>query len=159
MIISISFGNILHANTEAIIIPVNCVGVAGKGLAKQWADKFPDAYIQYKKRCEESLVRIGHILPTRQDGKWFLCFPTKTDWRLNSEIEYIQEGIKSLGQTITTLRIKSLAIPRLGCGNGGLMWEDVRHVIIEELEYLNENYNLRDLGIVIYEPNYKDGIE
>lgn len=148
-------GNILESNTQVIINPVNTVGVMGKGLALAFKKQFPHNYKIYKKACKNKTIDIGKLLlvsdfnnESNLERKQFVInFPTKKHWRSPSKIEYIEEGLKDLVRVIETQKFESVAIPALGCGLGGLEWENVKLVL--------EKY-LRDLEgteIVIYEPN------
>ncbi len=126
-------GNILEATTEAVINPVNCVGVMGAGLAKQFRDKYPNMFRDYKDIC-----RCGELVPGRLhifDREVFappffiINFPTKKDWREPSELEYIETGLVMLVRVLGRLNVKSISIPKLGCGLGGLNWHDVNSLI------------------------------
>lgn len=143
-------GDILEDTSEGIVIPVNTEGVAGKGLAKQWATKYKGAYEYYKLLCKKNMLEPGRVLPAQQDGKWFLCFPTKDKWREDSNLDFIRDGMVSLlAVVVSFLKIKSVAIPAIGCGLGGLQWEDVHEIILEALESIPETINLT---VTIYEP-------
>jgi O-acetyl-ADP-ribose deacetylase (regulator of RNase III)/uncharacterized protein YwgA len=143
-------GNLLEANTEALVNTVNTVGVMGKGIALQFKNRFPNNFKIYQAACKKETFKTGQVL-TVQEGdllhqKYILNFPTKAHWKSPSKIEYIESGLKALKQELSKYNIKSLAIPPLGCGNGGLDWIQVKALMISELESL-------DLEIVIYEPN------
>jgi len=120
-------GNILEAPTEAIVNPVNCVGVMGKGVALQFRHAFPRMYSQYMQDCIAKRLTLGKVRVYPAEGlyRFIICFPTKWHWREKSELCQIQFGIESLISTIVAEQIKSIAIPALGCGEGGLEWDDV----------------------------------
>lgn len=143
-------GNIFDAEVEAIVNPVNCVGVMGKGLAKQVKEKYPGNYKIYERDCEYGIVRIGkmhqYFLGEDKLPNWIINFPTKIHWRDQSYINHIKFGLKDLVKVIKECNIKSIAIPPLGCGCGGLNWNEVKIIIEQEL---NE---LTDVKIWIYEP-------
>ena len=126
-------GNILKANACALVNPVNCVGVAGKGLALLFRRAWPTNYLSYVMACKGGQLRPGrlHIFPTGRLGnpKWIINFPTKDDWRDKSKLIYIEAGLDSLVIDCLTNRIERVAIPPLGCGLGGLKWEDVKKLI------------------------------
>lgn len=150
MIIKYGSGNILDDKSSGIVIPVNTEGIAGAGLAKQWAERYKGAYKYYKLLCEEKILRVGIVLPAIEGGKWFLCFPTKDEWRYSSRIEYIRSGMISLiDLVVPTLELKSIAIPALGCGLGGLEWDEVHQVILDSLEVLSD---INNITVTIYEP-------
>jgi len=119
----------------------------GKGIALQFKRLFPENYETYRKACLDGTVLPGKVLAVPIDsGRWILNFPTKRHWRQRSRIEYIRDGLDDLARTITVLDIESIAVPPLGCGNGGLAWEVVRPLIIEKLEPLDVEVRLYGLG-------------
>lgn len=143
-------GNILESSAEALVNTVNTMGVMGKGIALQFKKKFPNNYKIYKELCENKELRIGQLLVTEEEAmfsgkKIIVNFPTKTNWRLPSEYEYISKGLAELKRIIVEKGIKSIAIPPLGAGNGGLDWQRVKQMIIESLSDLN-------CEIYLYEP-------
>ncbi len=140
------------SNAQALVNTVNTVGIMGKGIALQFKNTFPDNYKQYLKACKEKSFQVGSLFVTIDDSlhsgqKIIINFPTKTDWRKPSEYSYIENGLKELAKVIKERNIKSIAIPPLGAGNGGLEWNKVKHLI--EL-YLADI----DCDISIYQPNY-----
>ena len=122
-------GNLLEAPAEALVNTVNTVGVMGKGIALQFKEAFPGNLKAYLKACKEGWLQPGKLLVFREktlDGeKIIINFPTKTEWYRKSSYAYIEEGLKELAKVIMRERIKSIAIPPLGCGNGGLNWAKV----------------------------------
>lgn len=143
-------GNLLNANVEALINTVNTVGVMGKGIALQFKNRFPNNYKIYREACKNETFKTGQILTVREgdllNQKYILNFPTKEHWKSPSKIEYIQQGLIALKKEIEKHQINSIAIPPLGCGNGGLDWTIVKQLMIDELESLS-------VDILIYEPN------
>lgn len=145
-----SQGNLLEADVEAIVNTVNTVGVMGKGIALQFKQAFPENYKQYKAACGAGEVRIGEVLV--HDGhhlgprRYILNFPTKRHWRGKSRIEDIQVGLDSLINVVSKCGIESIAIPALGCGNGGLDWADVRPMIYRAFE------SMPSVRVVIFPP-------
>ena len=123
----IIYGDIFQAKVDLLVNPVNCEGVAGKGLAKQFKERFPRNFKNYRTLCLEGKIRPGHpyLFYDPKNPPLILNFPTKDKWRNPSKLEYIEEGLKSLRTIIQHLKIKSVALPALGCGLGGLNWEDV----------------------------------
>lgn len=126
--------NIFNLNASVIINTVNCVGVMGRGLALQFKKKFPENFNFYKKMCDDKQLIIGklciyHHVDILTD-QYIVNFPTKKDWRENSELEYIHRGMKSLMIWLEQYHhIKSVAIPALGCSNGHLAWSKVKLII------------------------------
>lgn len=148
--IKITHGNILSANTEAIVNTVNCVGVMGRGIALQFKKSWPENFNLYKIACEKKEIQPGKmfIFETKQltNPKFIINFPTKRHWKGASRIEDIDSGLIDLIDNIRQLSIKSIAIPPLGSGLGGLDWPIVRTKIEEAVSQLN------DVNVLIYEP-------
>ena len=128
--ITYTTGNILEAETEALVNTVNCVGIMGKGIALQFKQAHPDNYAQYVRACEAGEVQPGRMLITQTGSilppHYIINFPTKRHWRDKSRLEDIDAGLEALKADIRRLGIRSIAIPPLGCGSGGLAWSEVR---------------------------------
>jgi len=151
---SINFvqGNLLKQDdVDAIVNTVNCVGVMGKGIALQFKNKWPANYQQYEVACKKKLVKTGQMFVHDSGGlvkpNFIINFPTKDHWRGNSKIEYIKDGLSDLVGQIKQLNIKSIAIPPLGCGNGGLDWNEVKPLIEHAFK------NLPEVEVRIFEPS------
>lgn len=148
--------DIFASSTDVLVNPVNCVGVMGKGLALSFKNKFPDMYKQYKKDCHDGKVVIGRINvysyfeEETLDQKYIFNFPTKKHWKDNSNLAEIEEGIKDLLSKIEEYQIDSIAIPRIGCGLGGLDWEaDVQPLLYKYFEEFSNTYE-KDLLVVTF---------
>lgn len=132
-------GNILEDDADALVNPVNCVGVMGRGLALQFKSAYPTNFESYKRAADRNRIRIGinhvHALPPDHD-RFIINFPTKRHWKHPSHPHYIQLGLQDLHMTIPGLGIQSIAIPPLGCGLGGLDWSEIRPLIESELDDL-----------------------
>lgn len=126
-------GNLLQADVEALVNTVNCDGFMGKGIALQFKQAWPGNFDAYAKACRAEEVRPGQmfIWETGQmvNPRYIINFPTKRHWRGKSRIEDILDGLRVLVADVRRLGIKSIAVPPLGCGNGGLDWKDVRPLI------------------------------
>jgi O-acetyl-ADP-ribose deacetylase (regulator of RNase III) len=149
--LSFTQGNLLTSNAEALVNTVNTVGIMGKGIALMFKENFPENFKIYEEACKRGEVRVGRMLVTeRQDmygfPRWIINFPTKQHWRSPSQIEWIEEGLDDLVRVIREHNIKSVAIPPLGSGNGGLNWKDVRPKIEAALSAL------ANVEIIVYEP-------
>ncbi len=136
MTVSIFRGDLLKQDdVDAIVNTVNCVGVMGKGIALQFKNKWPGNYKIYRAACEAGEVRVGKMLVFDCGGlvkpNYIINFPTKDHWRGKSEIEFIEKGLVDLINQVKRLGIKRIAVPPLGCGNGGLLWVQVRPLIEE----------------------------
>lgn len=144
-------GNLLEAKTQALVNTVNTVGVMGKGIALQFKEAFPMNYKIYAAACKKKELQTGQLLvvkeQTLEGEKIIINFPTKTEWFMKSKYEYIEEGLKELAQVIEEYKIESIAIPPLGCGNGGLTWEKVKPMIEKYLGHLT------NVNIQVFEPN------
>lgn len=143
-------GNLLEADTEALVNTVNTVGVMGKGVALMFKEAFPENFKLYEAACEDKRVRLGEMFVTERNDlygpKWIINFPTKAHWRYPSKIEWIAKGLDDLKAVVEHNNIKSIAIPPLGAGNGGLEWHEVRELIVSKLDSLN------NVEVVVYEP-------
>lgn len=143
-------GDIFSADVEAIVNTVNCVGVMGRGIALQFKQKFPDNFRYYEKICKRKEMSIGKMLVYDQGliqkPRYIINFPTKRHWRNSSYLEDIELGLMDLTNEIITRKIATIAIPPLGCGLGGLNWQDVR----KRME--GSFASLDDVCFYIYEP-------
>lgn len=144
-------GNLLEANTKAIVNTVNTVGVMGKGIALQFKERFPMNFRIYAEACKKGEMQVGKMLVVKEhmlNGELLIVnFPTKKEWFKKSQYSYIEEGLKDLAKVIKEYEIESIAIPPLGCGNGGLNWGKVKTLIDKYLSPLT------NVSIQIYEPN------
>lgn len=143
-------GNLLDSEAEVLVNTVNTMGVMGKGIALQFKSKFPDNFKMYSHACKNGEVSVGKLFITEAEtllsGKKIIVnFPTKTNWRLPSEYQYVESGLTALVEFIHKKNIKSIAIPPLGSGNGGLNWNKVKLILEKHLAGL-------DCEITIYEP-------
>lgn len=141
-------GDLLAADVEALVNPVNTKGVMGKGLALQFKKAFPDNFAAYQEACRKGEVVIGrmHIVQRPSPPRFIINFPTKDHWRNPSKIEYVQEGLIDLVAQVRKLEIQSIAIPALGCGNGGLEWADVKPLIVQAF------HGLPGVRVILFEP-------
>ncbi|NIA13549.1 MAG: Appr-1-p processing protein [Nitrospiraceae bacterium] len=146
-------GNLLEADVEAVVNTVNTVGVMGKGIALMFKERFPENFKSYAAACKAKELDVGHMFvqPTNElsGPRWVINFPTKKHWRYPTKLEWIVSGLKALRHVIAEYEISSLAIPPLGCGNGGLEWNVVRPLIEAELD------GLEGVEIQVYEPTTK----
>lgn len=126
-------GNLLDDPAEALVNTVNEVGVMGKGIALMFRERFPDNAEAYEAACKVKEVRVGRMFMTKLRSlwgpRWIINFPTKKHWRRPSKLEWIRAGLRDLVRVIQDNDIRSIAIPPLGCGNGGLEWAIVRREI------------------------------
>lgn len=143
-------GDILKTRAEALVNTVNCVGIMGRGVALQFKEAFPANFKAYQAACARGDVRPGHMFVFEtgfmSDPKYIINFPTKRHWRGKSRIEDIETGLEDLVRTIRSLEIRSIALPPLGSGLGGLDWGDVRWRIESALGPLLE------VHAIVFEP-------
>jgi len=143
-------GDILEADVEALVNSVNCVGVMGRGVALQFKKAWPDNFKEYAKACSRKEVQPGKMLVYETgrltNPRYIINFPTKRHWRSKSRIEDIEAGLQALKNEIQKRNIRSIALPPLGSGLGGLDWENVRALIENTLS------NLQEVKVIIYEP-------
>jgi O-acetyl-ADP-ribose deacetylase (regulator of RNase III) len=133
-------GNIFSSQADALVNPVNCIGVMGAGLALQFKKAFPQSYEAYRKFCLERKLKIGGIFVFQTPfliPKYIIHLPTKYHWRDKSNLKIIRLALFALNDLIPSLEIKSTAIPKLGCGLGGLKWEQVKPLMEEILAKVN----------------------
>ena len=148
--IELKKGNLLEADADALVNTVNCVGVMGKGIALQFKQAFPENFRSYQKACKRQEVAPGTMLvvsvSTTIGPKFIINFPTKRHWKQPSYLEDIEKGLPDLSEKIKEFGITSIAVPPLGCGNGGLNWSEVEPLIRQHLE------NLPNVRILLYAP-------
>ncbi len=126
-------GNLLDAPVEALVNTVNTVGIMGKGIALQMKNAFPENTKAYTRAVKEGGIKLGEVLVVPVNPinsvKYIINFPTKAHWRFPSKLEWIKNGLQDLRNKLIAHSIASVALPPLGCGNGGLNWNDVKPVI------------------------------
>jgi O-acetyl-ADP-ribose deacetylase (regulator of RNase III) len=130
-------GDLLGSDAEALVCPVNCAGVMGAGLALKFRHAHPFFHLAYKAACRAGEVRPGlmfvHELGPAISARFIIGFPTKRHWRDPSRLADVEAGLRALRQVIGDRQVRSVAVPALGCGLGGLDWVQVRPAIIATL--------------------------
>lgn len=143
-------GDLLTDEAEALVNAVNTVGVMGAGIARQFKKQFPAMFANYEKACRAGEVTLGkmHVVPVDVAGeeKYIVNFPTLVHWSDQSKLADIAAGLEDLVRVVEEREIQSIAIPPLGCGVGGLAWEDVRTLIEEAFE------KVEGVRVHLYEP-------
>lgn len=130
--IEVCQGNLIRADADALVNTVNTVGVMGKGIALQFKRAYPKMFNDYKIATRRDEIRLGsmHVWETGQiRPRYIINFPTKSHWRAASKLRDIEAGLVDLIRIVSDLSITSIAVPALGCGNGGLRWSDVEPLI------------------------------
>lgn len=150
MTIQIKSGDLLKEESDAIVNTVNCVGVMGKGIALQFKQRWPLNFKAYAAACERDEVKPGKMfiydLGVWAKPRFIINFPTKVHWRGDSEIEYVETGLRDLVLQVKRLEIKSIALPPLGCGNGGLNWNVVKQLVFAAFK------DHPDIEVDLFEP-------
>ncbi|GAB4181371.1 MAG: macro domain-containing protein [Wenzhouxiangellaceae bacterium] len=143
-------GNLLEAKVEALVNTVNTVGVMGKGIALMFKEAFPGNFKAYAQACKAGDVKVGQMFTTNTGSligpQWIINFPTKEHWRGKTQQAWIEQGLRDLRATVIDKQIKSIAIPPLGCGHGGLQWSVVKPLIEQTFADLDQ------VEVLIYEP-------
>ena len=134
-------GDLFSSPAQVLVNTVNLDGVMGKGIALKFKKLYPEMFTKYQKFCENKMLEMGKLWLYKSEKKWILNFPTKIHWRNPSKIEYIEIGLQKFVAMYKEKNITSIAFPKLGCGNGGLKWEDVKPLM---------DYYLKNLPIEIY---------
>lgn len=147
-------GDLLAADTEALVNPVNTSGHMGKGLALEVRRRYPANYKAYRAAALRGELVVGKMMvweeATLQGRRVVINFPTKRHWRGNSRLEYIDEGLLDLRRVLVEREIRSVAVPALGCGLGGLRWVDVRPRVEAALS------DLVSTRVLVYESGQSD---
>lgn len=131
-------GDIWKSGAETVVVPVNCVGIMGKGMALQCKRRYPRVYGEYIQDCARRLIEPGDVFhyqtwDASAPQKWVLCAATKNHWRAGSQLRWVERCIREIDRTCCADRNGVVAVPMLGCGLGGLKWEDVRPIMEERL--------------------------
>ena len=148
--IELAHGDILLADTEALVNTVNCVGVMGRGIALQFRKAYPENFQFYGAACEREEVRPGKMLVFETGlltgPKYIINFPTKRHWKGKSKMQDIDAGLLALVHEVKKRGIRSVAVPPLGCGLGGLDWNKVRPLIVSAFQ------ELPDVRVALFAP-------
>jgi O-acetyl-ADP-ribose deacetylase (regulator of RNase III) len=150
-------GDILQADTEALVNTVNCVGIMGRGIALQFRKAFPGNFKVYKAACDQKRLHPGivlvHDLGGLMNPRYIINFPTKRHWKGKSRMEDIEAGLVALVDEVRKRGIRSVAVPPLGCGLGGLDWGAVRPRIEAAFR------DMPDVHVILYEPKGAPTVE
>lgn len=143
-------GNLLEAEVEALVNTVNTVGIMGKGIALMFKEAFPENFRLYAGACKRGEVELGRMFVTQRSAltgpRWIINFPTKKHWRDRTQLAWVRSGLEDLRRVLLEKQIRSLALPPLGCGNGGLDWAKVRPLIEQVLG------DLASVEVLVFEP-------
>lgn len=148
-------GTVFNTDADVLVNAVNCFGIMGSGIALEFKLRYPDMFLEYMDMCKRNEYKVGKPCLHIGKDKQILNFPTKNHWKTPSKIEWIEEGLKYFSYNYRKAGIKSIAFPKLGCGNGELKWEEVKPLMEKYL------LNLVDIQIIICldELNQAEGVE
>lgn len=130
----------------------NCAGAMGKGIALQFRYKYPDMYIQYKELCKNGLFQPGDVFEYRQNDEHVFNLGTQKDWKTKAIPDAIKNSVRKMLESATEQHITAIAIPKIGAGLGGLIWEDVKRILEEVVSHFP------NVDLIVVE-NYKQGIK
>jgi O-acetyl-ADP-ribose deacetylase (regulator of RNase III) len=151
MTVRIKRGDLLKEDSDAVVNTVNCVGVMGKGIALQFKQRWPTNFKEYEAASKRKEIKPGEMfiydLGEWERPRYIINFPTKVHWRGDSKLEYIEDGLRDLVRQARRLGIKSISMPPLGCGNGGLDWNDVKKLIFAAFQ------GHPDISVNLFEPS------
>lgn len=146
----LTHGNIFNSTAQMIVNPVNCAGIMGKGLAKEFKKNYPDMFDSYQSYCKSNRLFMGSLFIYKcyqtKKPDYIVCFPTKIHWSDISKYEHIATGLKALRKTIIDLHITSIAMPALGCGLGQLEFTEIIKLIVDNF------VDLKDVKIYVFKP-------
>lgn len=142
-------GDIFTSPAKLIVNTVNTVGVMGKGVALEYKNRYPEMFRMYKELCDTKRLDVGKLALWKGESKWVLLFPTKKHWRNPSKLEYVESGLRKFADNWDSIGVNSVAFPRLGCGNGGLNWDEVRPLMEKYLNPL-------PIQVFVYVDKYDD---
>lgn len=150
--------SVMDSPAQTLVNTVNCVGVMGKGIAKAFKDRYPAMFTAYKRICDQNLLEPGKLWLWQGPDHSVLNFPTKVHWRNPSQIEWIELGLKKFVDSYQSRGIISISFPRLGCGNGGLDWDDVRPLMERYLAPLPIDIYIHDFEKPIGLPEHLEDV-
>jgi O-acetyl-ADP-ribose deacetylase (regulator of RNase III) len=150
--------NLLDSNAQTLVNTVNCVGVMGKGIAAEFKQRYPEMFKAYKRICDAGQLEIGKLWLWQGPSHWVLNFPTKKHWRYPSKVEWIEAGLEKFVSEYSRRGITDVSFPRLGCGNGGLKWDDVRPIMERFLAPLPINVYVHDFTVNVGLPEHLEEV-
>ena len=150
--------SVMDSPAQTLVNTVNCVGVMGKGIARAFKDRYPAMFAPYKRICDDQLLEPGKLWLWQGPDHSVLNFPTKVHWRDPSKIEWVELGLEKFVASYESRGITSISFPRLGCGNGGLDWEEVRPLMERYLAPLPIDIFIHDYEKPIGLPEHRDEV-
>lgn len=128
MIKLVENGDIFAVKADAFCHGVNTKGIMG-GLAGEVAERFPDLAHLYKMMCELHQLNGGDILPVLFDKWWIYNLVTQIEPGADARLDLIETSVTKMVEHAQENGVKSINIPKIGSGIGGLKWDDVLSVI------------------------------
>lgn len=118
-------GDMFNHAGDTLVCPINVAGVMGKGMALEFANRFPglrEFYLQHYPRTDTPDPSMVNKLTVfnAHDGRKILLFPTKLHWRNPSKLEWIDTNLTLLNRHWKSWDLGHVLFPALGCGEGGL---------------------------------------
>ncbi|EHR03769.1 macro domain-containing protein [Bradyrhizobium sp. WSM471] len=150
--------SLLESTAQTLVNTVNCVGIMGKGIALEFKKREPEMFAAYKRICDQKLLAPGKLWLWRGEDHLTLNFPTKLHWRNPSKLEWIEAGLRKFVENYKALGIGEVSFPRLGCGNGGLDWDDVRPLMERYLSPLPIQVYIHDFTVDIGLPEHMEAV-
>ncbi|SES16506.1 macro domain-containing protein [Sphingobium sp. YR768] len=150
--------SLLESPSQTLVNTVNCVGVMGKGLAQAFKTREPKMFEAYKRICDQQMLEPGKLWLWRGSDSWVLNFPTKVHWRNPSRIEWIEQGLAKFVSAYAEQGITEIAFPQLGCGNGGLDWNDVKPLMEQYLAPLPIPVFIHDFAVDVGLPEHLETV-
>lgn len=150
--------SIFESPAQTLVNTVNCVGVMGKGIARTFKEREPDMFQTYKRICHQKLLMPGKLWLWRGRGSWVLNFPTKIHWRNPSKLEWIEQGLAKFVSAYAEQGIAEISFPQLGCGNGGLDWNDVRPMMEQYLAKVTIPVYIHDFAVDVGIPEHLEPV-
>jgi O-acetyl-ADP-ribose deacetylase (regulator of RNase III) len=150
--------SLLESSAQTLVNTVNCVGVMGKGIAKDFNAREPEMFGAYKRLCDNKSLHPGDLWLWRGKLSWIINFATKNHWRHPSKIEWIERGLDKFRSNYARIGVREISFPRLGCGNGGLEWAEVKPLMERYLSDLPINIYVHDYSVDIGIPEHLEPV-
>lgn len=125
-------GNIFTTERFVIGHGVNCMGGFGSGIAGQIATHFPIAKVHYLQKFRNEGWKLGDIQPVDCDRKIIANMATQEYFGGDGKVYASYDAIKICVEKILDYCWNygyNIAIPKIGCGLGGLEWPKVMTII------------------------------
>lgn len=150
--------SIFDSPAQTLVNTVNCVGIMGKGLAHAFKEREPDMFKAYKRICDDKALVPGKLWLWRGRKSWVLNFPTKIHWRNPSRLDWIEQGLEKFVSAYAAQGITEISFPQLGCGNGGLKWDDVRPLMEHYLRKIDIPVYIHDFAVNVGLPEHLEPV-